>query len=137
MKRKGKQAVKPLDKPDAPRAGEGQTLFLEAFAKLGNVTEAAEVSNVGRSTHYEWLETDPQYAKRFQAVKDRFADLIRKTVRERSIDLWDVDNRAAVRLLELMAKAHCPEFREKHEITGPGGEALKIEVVTGVPQAGE
>jgi hypothetical protein len=38
------------------------------------------------------------------------------------------------RILELLAKGKCPEFRDKHEITGAGGAPLSIEVITGVPR---
>lgn len=38
------------------------------------------------------------------------------------------------RLLELHAKAKCPEYRDKHEITGAGGGPVTLQVITGVPQ---
>lgn len=47
---------------------EGQVLtrprkraFLEEYEKIGNVTAAAERIGMRRQTHYDWLESDPQY----------------------------------------------------------------------------
>ena len=42
--------------------------------------------------------------------------------------------RRSDRLLEVLAKAHCPEFREKTELTGYGGRPVLLQVITGVPQ---
>jgi hypothetical protein len=37
-------------------------------------------------------------------------------------------------MLELLAKATCPEYREKYEVTVVGGGPVTFTVITGVPQ---
>jgi len=43
-------------------------LFLEAFARLGGITEASKEIGQNRCTHYEWLRLDPEYAERFRRL---------------------------------------------------------------------
>lgn len=125
-----------------------QTAFLEAIAKCGNITEASRVADMNRASHYDWLESDPAYGKAFEAAKEEYRDLVRETVRNRAIvgtpheiyfqgTFVGFKHEFSDRLLELEAKAHCPEYKDKHEITGPGGGPVKFEVITGVPQPGE
>jgi len=45
-----------------------------------------------------------------------------------------VIRRRSDRILELLAKAVCPEFRDRHELTTPDGKPLQLTIVTGVPQ---
>lgn len=41
-------------------------LYLEALAKVGVITYAAKVAGISRQTVYEWLEADPDFARRHQ-----------------------------------------------------------------------
>lgn len=150
---------KPPQTETPPPATEGDTLrarqkaFLEANAICGNVSKAAELAGVHRATHYRWIEEDPEYAKQFADSEASFADRVRDMVRRRAIDgvpepiVWqgtiirDTQTQEVVtvlkrsdRILELLAKGKCPEFRDKQEITGAGGGPVQIQVVTGVPQ---
>ena len=43
-----------------------QAAFLAAFEEACTEPAACEASGVGRSTHYDWLDTDPAYAKKFE-----------------------------------------------------------------------
>jgi hypothetical protein len=127
--------------------------MLEAMAITGNVTKSAELAQIHRATHYRWMEEDVDYAAEFADAEAQFCDRVRDMVRRRAIDgvpeplVWqgtiikDNDTGEVVtvlkrsdRILEMLAKGKCPEFRDKHEITGAGGAPLSIEVVTGVPQ---
>jgi hypothetical protein len=131
-----------IDSPTRAR----KDAFLEAYSKIGTVTGAAKEAGIDRTTHYLWMENDREYADEFKGAEQQFCDLVRETVRDRAIvgisqEVYNakgdfVGHRVVYsdRLLELLAKAKCPEFREKHELTGPNGSPLKIEVVTGVPQ---
>ncbi len=38
-----------------------QRAFLAAFRETGNVCLACKAAGVGRSSHYRWLEKDPEY----------------------------------------------------------------------------
>jgi hypothetical protein len=42
---------------------------------LGIVTTAAEISGVGRSTHYLWMNEDPEYRAAVEALDDVVLDM--------------------------------------------------------------
>jgi hypothetical protein len=45
--------------------------MLEALEKsLGVVTTAANIVGINRSTHYDWLENDPEYKAAVEALQD-------------------------------------------------------------------
>ncbi len=45
--------------------------MLEALEKsLGIVTKASETIGIRRETHYDWLKSDPEYARRVDALSD-------------------------------------------------------------------
>ena len=49
-----------------------QDAFLAAMSEgVNNIGEAAEVAGMNRATHYFWMETDSEYAKRFDAADAR------------------------------------------------------------------
>lgn len=49
--------------------------MLEALeASLGIVSTAAKKANVGRSTHYKWMDEDPEYKKAVQEVQEGVLD---------------------------------------------------------------
>ena len=49
--------------------------FLEALKRCaGNVSEATKQVPIHRSTHYLWLESDPDYAAAVDAIKDSLID---------------------------------------------------------------
>jgi hypothetical protein len=138
----------PSTETNSPTRATKKQLFLEAIAKVGNISEAARLVDINRASHYDWLsdaDGGKAYQQAFEDAMEQFADLVRETVKNRAIfgtqhEIWfkgvmvGYRYEYSDRLLELQAKAKCPEFREKHELTGPNGSALKIEVVTGVPQ---
>ena len=90
---------------------------------------AAKAAGIWRKTHYRWLK-DQSYAEEFQDAQEEFRDRIRAEIRRRAIDGWDepvvyqgvltgaVVRKYSDRMLELMAKAYCPEFRDQVEHKG-------------------
>jgi hypothetical protein len=49
--------------------------MLEALeASLGIVSTAAKKANVGRSTHYKWMDEDPDYKQAVQEVQESVLD---------------------------------------------------------------
>ena len=62
-----------------------QRAFLAAYAKCGNITQAAEVSNVGRRTHYNWMESDPGYVAAFRDACDEAIDVLEAEARRRAL----------------------------------------------------
>ena len=50
--------------------------FLGAFVQCASVTRAAEAAGVCREMHYEWLETDAEYAAEFETTRDQAAQVL-------------------------------------------------------------
>lgn len=48
-------------------------IFLSCLRITGNVRSAATAAKIGRTTHYAWLKSDPDYA---EAVQDAYDDAI-------------------------------------------------------------
>jgi len=48
-----------------------QNSFLAAYSECANVKDAAGKAKIYRRTHYDWLENDPTYRPRFEAVRER------------------------------------------------------------------
>lgn len=45
--------------------------MIEALEKtLGVVTTACKLAGVGRRTHYDWMESDPEYKKQVKSIED-------------------------------------------------------------------
>lgn len=63
-----------------------QNAFLAAYTETGHVKKACEAAGVGKSTHYDWMRQDPEYAERFaEAQKAATADL-QDEARRRAVD---------------------------------------------------
>jgi hypothetical protein len=69
-----------------------QQAFLEALARVGTITAAAQAANVSRDTHYEWMKRDPAtpveangYELAFQNARDQFRDRLRHEAIQRSL----------------------------------------------------
>lgn len=65
-----------------------QGIFLEAFARLGNVSGAARETHILRKSHYEWLQ-DPTYAARFREAEKVAADALIQEARRRALEGTD------------------------------------------------
>ena len=59
--------------------------FLSAYAHCGNISQAAEMSGVGRASHYEWLKKDDNYAKAFEDALEQFVDILEAEADRRAI----------------------------------------------------
>lgn len=50
-------------------------VMIKALEKcMGIVTTAAKMAGINRSTHYEWLKTDPEYKDKVEALEDLILD---------------------------------------------------------------
>jgi urocanate hydratase len=53
------------------KTGQHKKAILEALEKsLGIVTTACKIAGVGRSTYYEWLEKDEDFAKQVREIEN-------------------------------------------------------------------
>lgn len=62
---------------------EKRMAFLEAYALVGNVSDAASHAGVARTMHYEWLD-DPQYAEAFHHAREQAADRLEREAVKRA-----------------------------------------------------
>src|SRR5262245_58419046 len=74
----GAQKLRQKRKPEA------QKRFLEAYAKCGNVTEAAGKVGISRERHYDWLQ-DPEYEARFADAYGQACEQVDREIRRRGV----------------------------------------------------
>ena len=59
--------------------------FLAAFRETGNVRLACEAAEVGRSSHYRWLDQDREYREAFDLAKEDAADILEAEAKRRAV----------------------------------------------------
>ncbi len=59
--------------------------FLAAYARSGNVSEAATAAGIRRQTHQMWLEDDHLYRRRFAAASQEARDVLEAEARRRAL----------------------------------------------------
>lgn len=123
-------------------------LFVSAYAESGNVVLASKEAGIHRSTHYDWLAEDPDYAARCleaerTAVQALEAEMYRRAVKgvEEPVfyqgEVCGHVQKYSDTLLIFSLKGHAPEKyadRFKGELGGIGGGPLTVEFVR--PQSG-
>lgn len=110
-----------------------QAKFLAAFSVCGSVARASRWAKVARTSHYEWMQMDPEYPRRFEeaemragraledeAVRRAFEGLRKpmfyqgKVVRVNGEIVYEVEY--SDRLLERLLEANNPEkFKRRTE----------------------
>jgi hypothetical protein len=121
--------------------------FLAAYIENGNITRAAEIAEIERQNHYNWINEDPNYVKAFEYAKEAAADRLEQEARRRAVEgvdkpiyykgrKIDTIKEYSDTLLIVLLKGIRPEkFREniKQELTGNNGEPIQINF-QGVPR---
>jgi hypothetical protein len=132
---------------DKIRTPEKRAKFLAALADTCNVRRACELSDLPRSTAYDWREEDDVFRAQWEKALKIGADALEEEAIRRAREGWDEpvfykgDEVAIVRkysdtLLIFLLKGAKPEKyseRVKNEITGADGSplAVKVEFVNG------
>lgn len=131
---RAKRAGKPRRAHSSPHLK--KRAFLAALAKTGNIAAASRAARCDRSCYYDWRKGDKAFAEAAKAALEEAADLLELEARRRAADgvLEPVFYRgrkvALVKrysdtLLIFLLKGIRPEkFRERHELSGPGGAPL-------------
>ena len=60
--------------------------FLAAYVELGTLTHAAKVVGTDRSSHYFWMDTDPEYPALFAAAAAKGKEAMVREARRRAIE---------------------------------------------------
>ena len=61
-----------------------QDQFLAAFGEHATIAAAATASDIGRRTHYDWLDADDAYAGRFREVEEDVTEALEAEARRRA-----------------------------------------------------
>jgi hypothetical protein len=112
---------------------------IEALKKsLGRVTDACKVVDIARSTHYMWMENDPEYRRAVEEtneeaidyVESKLFDLIDGCTREvvagdEVVTIKDSPNPTAC-IFYLKTKGKKRGYVERQELTGEDGKPIVI-----------
>lgn len=101
--------------------------FLTAFVELANESGACDVVQIDRSTIRYWEEHDADFSPRYHDAKERVNDALRGEIWRRAKTGYDEEvatpkgeivtiRKYSDRLIEFLAKARMPEFREKQQL---------------------
>ena len=101
---------------------QAQKRFLDNFRQSGVVLRAAIAAGVGRQTHYDWLDKDPNYAREFEDAKQDAADLLEEELYRRALDRTKLDTTALIVGLKMTGR-----FKDRYEHSGPGGGPVPIQ----------
>lgn len=54
--------------------GKKRLMFETLIRTLGHITKSAEITNIDRTTHYDWIEKDPEYKAYIDTIGDYQVD---------------------------------------------------------------
>lgn len=113
--------------------------FLEGYRRSGNIRAAAEAAGIARRTHYNWIESDPEYAGAFEEAREDAADVLEAAAWKRAVvgveepTGWyqgmpgGTVRKYSDTLLIFLLKGMRPEkYRDRHELAGPNNEPLHV-----------
>ncbi len=112
-----------------------QGIFLEAFARLGNISGAARETHILRKSHYDWMQ-DATYAARFREAEKVAGDALVQEARRRALQGVDrpvfqggrhvgsVTEYSDTLLMFLMKGAMPNVYRERYIAPDPDAAAL-------------
>lgn len=120
------------------RRAEWEPIFLDALAKCGVITYAAQIVGVDRSTVYRHRDANPEFAAAWDDAIETSTDLIEREVFRRAVEgvtepvvsagkhVVDVQ-RYSDRLAEFLLRARRPEiYRERAELHHSGSIGLSV-----------
>ena len=113
--------------------------FLEAYAKIGNVTYAAKASRVHRTLHYRWLKEDLEYPALFAQAAETAIEVMEGEALRRAVTGIDkpiyfqgkkidtIKEYSDVLLIFLLKGARPERYRDRVEHAGPGGGPIPVQ----------
>lgn len=115
-------------------------LFLEHYATSANITASCKVSGLDRRVVLYLREHDEAFQEAFQQAHDISVDALVAEVRRRGLEgvseptgwykgeAGGYVQRYSDNLLMFQVKREIPEYRDRWEVTGAGGQPLQITV---------
>ena len=115
-----------------------ETFFAE-LAKTDHIGKACTASGIPQRTAYGWRDTDPEFAQRWTAARESFADHLEAEATRRAVTgttkgIWHQGARVGEEqqysdsLLALMLKAKRREYRDKVEVGNADDKPFKTEL---------
>lgn len=117
-------------------------LFLGILAAYGNVKEACEKAGIARQTVYQRREKDSDFAAAWDNALEIAADVLEREAWRRAVEGWDepvyqgkelvgtIRKYDSTLLIFLLKGIRPAKYRERHELSGPGGGAIPIKSET-------
>lgn len=130
-------------------SGEWVPGFLKAYARTGNISQAAYVAGVARQTVLNWREKDPDFAEAaedaFEWHKAQFDDEARRRAMEGDdIVVWDKARGEWVEIKQknplyffFYGKKINPEYRDNYKAEDRDGAQAAIQVLVNVLEEGK
>lgn len=95
--------------------------MIEALEKsLGVVTTACKSVGIGRTTHYDWLEQDPEYKKQVESIDDIAVDFA-----ESQLHKQIKDGSTTATIFYLKTKGKDRGYVERNEVHNSGRLEVK------------
>jgi len=122
--------------------------FIEILAENGGIVcDAADALNVSRTGLYAKREDDENFKTRWLDAVDRGVDLIEDEARRRALvgtdhpvihqgTITDSYKEKSDFCLGLILRGYRSQFRQRTEISGPGGEPIQTNVTIYLPENG-
>lgn len=101
--------------------------MIEALEKsLSVVTTACKQVGINRSTHYEWLKNDEEYAKEVKNLENIVLDFAESQLHKQ---ILDGNTTATIFLLKTKGKSR--GYIERQEVVTDSDNFFKVEIVDG------
>ena len=99
--------------------------MLDALEKsLGVVTAACKIVGIGRTTHYLWMDSDPEYKAAVDALSDVALDFAESQLHKQ---IKDGNSTATIFFLKTKGKKR--GYVERQEVEAVNGKVFQIEVL--------
>ena len=109
------------------RTEQHKKAMLDALEKsLGVVTAACKVVGIGRTTHYLWMDTDPEYKAAVESLSDVALDFAESQLHKQ---IKDGNSTATIFFLKTKGKKR--GYVERQEVEAVNGKMFQIEVLGG------
>jgi hypothetical protein len=124
---------------------EAQEKFLASFSFNANITMSCKIAEISRETFYGWQSEDQKFAELFRVAEQSANDVIRAEIHRRGVEGYEkpivsmgrvvkgpdgeplIERVYSDKLLELLAKARMPEYRDKGQLEVTGGIKITTE----------
>lgn len=115
--------------------------FLAAYARCGNVGQAAKAAGCERHAYYDWLEKDPEFQDRFDRAHEAACDVLEKEAWRRAVKgttrpvfqgkehVGDIQEYSDTLLIFLLKGGRPEKYRERLSVDAKVDSHAKIQVL--------